>query len=97
MLYASSCGTKQILPSGCYCVAFLTSIHRLHAGLRVGTGVGRQGPQLLHHFDHLLLDAEEAWPALAPDVVLQLGARLTSKRAAHFLEWAVQGAPDSAR
>lgn len=41
--------------------------------------------------DHLLLDRDTAWPALKPDVVLQLGGRLTSKRLSQFLEWAALG------
>ncbi len=41
--------------------------------------------------DHLLLDRATAWPALQPDVVLQLGGRLTSKRLGQFLEWAALG------
>ena len=56
----------------------------------MGASTPRGAPQqrgLLHAFDHVLL-AEEAWPDLAPDVVLQLGARLPSKRLARFLEWA---------
>lgn len=66
------------------------------SGLRVGASAG-QGVQLLHHFDHALLVAEEAWPVLAPDVVLQLGGRLTSKRTAQFLEWAAQPPGDTGR
>lgn len=50
---------------------------------------------LIHQFDHLLLDREEVWPALRPDVVLQLGCRLVSKRAAQFLEWAAQPLPEA--
>ncbi len=51
---------------------------------------GRSDVALVHHFDHLLLDKDALWPALRPDVVLQLGGRLVSKRAAQFLEWAAQ-------
>lgn len=41
---------------------------------------------VLHHFDQMLLDMA-AWPALKPDVVLQLGNHLVSKRVLQFLEW----------
>ena len=34
----------------------------------------------------MLLD-KAAWPALKPDVVLQVGNHLVSKRVLHFLEW----------
>ena len=66
------------------------------AGLRVGLGVAHipaaSAPlALVHHMDHLLLDRDAAWPALQPDVVLQLGGRLTSKRLGQFLEWAALG------
>lgn len=68
-------------------------------GLRVGLGEAPgasitaypAAPVLVRHMDHLLLDREELWPALQPDVVLQLGGRLTSKRLAQFLEWAALG------
>ena len=67
----------------------------IDAGLRVGIG-SRQSPVapaavLVQHMDHLLLDCVTARPALQPDVVLQLGGRLTSKRLAQFLEWAALG------
>ena len=48
-------------------------------------------PCLVRHMDHLLLDRDTAWRALQPDVVLQLGGRLTSKRLSQFLEWAALG------
>jgi hypothetical protein len=51
---------------------------------------------LLHHFEHLLLDHGEAWRALRPDTVLQLGGRITSKRTGQFLEWAAQPLDDGA-
>ena len=41
--------------------------------------------------DHILLDRAAAWPAVQPDVVLQLGGRLTSKRLQQFLEWSAIG------
>jgi 2-succinyl-5-enolpyruvyl-6-hydroxy-3-cyclohexene-1-carboxylate synthase len=66
------------------------------AGLRVGASE-RSDVALVHHFDHLLLDKEALWPALRPDVVLQLGGRLVSKRAAQFLEWAAQPLPKDDR
>lgn len=40
----------------------------------------------MHHFDQMLLD-KAAWPVLKPDVVLQLGNHLVSKRVLQFLEW----------
>jgi isochorismate synthase/2-succinyl-5-enolpyruvyl-6-hydroxy-3-cyclohexene-1-carboxylate synthase/2-succinyl-6-hydroxy-2,4-cyclohexadiene-1-carboxylate synthase/O-succinylbenzoate synthase len=60
------------------------------SGLRVAA---RPGPgaasalAVLPHFDLALME-RDAWPALAPDVVLQFGARLTSKRLQAFAEWA---------
>lgn len=42
---------------------------------------------VLHHFDQVLLD-KASWAALKPDVVLQLGSHLVSKRTTQFLEWA---------
>jgi isochorismate synthase/2-succinyl-5-enolpyruvyl-6-hydroxy-3-cyclohexene-1-carboxylate synthase/2-succinyl-6-hydroxy-2,4-cyclohexadiene-1-carboxylate synthase/O-succinylbenzoate synthase len=78
------------------CLCLIKQALCAHAGLRVGASAG-QRVQLLHHFDHVLLGAEDAWPALAPDVVLQLGGRLTSKRAAQFLEWAAQPPSDTGR
>ena len=48
-------------------------------------------PLLVRHMDQLLLDQGELWLTLQPDVVLQLGGRLTSKRLAQFLEWAALG------
>ena len=67
-----------------------------HAGLRVGASESAD-VALIHHFDHLLLDREEMWPGLRPDVVLQLGCRLVSKRAAQFLEWAAQPLQEAER
>ena len=67
------------------------------AGLRLGLSApaggagGGAAPVLVRHMDQLLLDRQELWPALQPDVVLQLGGRLTSKRLAQFLEWAALG------
>lgn len=51
-------------------------------------GGGGAGPAVVHHFDQLLLLDRRHWPALRPDVVLQLGGHLTSKRLNQFLEWA---------
>lgn len=86
--------------------------------MRVGAAPAPGCPPVLHHFDHLLLDAPAGAPppagdrardpgaknpkpdaealrgALRPDAVLQLGGRLTSKRAQAFLEWAAL--PDAA-
>ena len=56
----------------------------------MGANVHSGNRRVLRNFDHLLLDRQQAWPALRPDVVLQLGGRLTSKRAAQFLEWAAK-------
>ena len=41
---------------------------------------------ILHQFDQVLLD-KAAWQAAKPDVVLQLGSHLVSKRLLQFLEW----------
>lgn len=62
------------------------------SGIRVGS-VPSEGASLVlvNHFDHILL-AREHWPELQPDVVLQLGGHVTSKRTSQFLEWAAQGA-----
>lgn len=45
-------------------------------------------PPVVYHFDHVLLGAasEETRTLLAPDVVLQLGTRVTSKRTCTFLD-----------
>ena len=53
-----------------------------------GGGGGAADPAVVHHMDQLLLLDRRHWPALRPDVVLQLGGHLTSKRLAQFLEWA---------
>ncbi len=58
------------------------------AGLRIGHAPKSAG--LMQHFDHVLLDRDEVWPAVRPDVVLQLGGRITSKRVSEFLSWAAQ-------
>ena len=42
---------------------------------------------VIHHFDQLLLLDRAQWEALRPDVVLQLGGHLTSKRLNQFLGW----------
>ena len=49
-----------------------------------------QSARLMQHFDHVLLDRDEVWPAVRPDVVLQLGGRITSKRVSEFMSWAAQ-------
>ncbi|KAK9806829.1 hypothetical protein WJX72_004058 [[Myrmecia] bisecta] len=68
------------------------------SGLKVGSRStsAPAAPATLQFFDHLLLD-KEAWPALRPEVVLQLGGRLTSKRTAQFLEWAALGDVSASR
>lgn len=45
-------------------------------------------PPVVYHFDHVLLGAQTdpARTSLAPDVVLQLGSRVTSKRTSTFLD-----------
>jgi 2-succinyl-5-enolpyruvyl-6-hydroxy-3-cyclohexene-1-carboxylate synthase len=45
-------------------------------------------PPIVYHFDHVLLGAasDETRTLLAPDVVLQLGTRVTSKRTCTFLD-----------
>ena len=59
----------------------------LHAGLRMGVSeMSSKEHAILHQFDQMLLD-KAAWPALKPDVVLQLGNHLVSKRVLQFLEW----------
>lgn len=67
----------------------------LRAGVRGAPEAGTSGaaaaaanqPAVIHHFDHLLLLDRQQWGALRPDVVLQLGGHLTSKRLNQFLEW----------
>ena len=41
--------------------------------------------------DGVLAGGAPVWGVLCPDVILQVGARLTSKRVASFLEWAAVG------
>lgn len=63
--------------SVCYCIA----------GLRVGMSeASAEQLTVVHQFDQVLLD-KASWPALKPDVVLQLGSHLVSKRTLNFLEW----------
>ena len=58
----------------------------LPAGLRVGMSEALSKEHvILHQFDQMLVD-KEAWPALKPDAVLQLGNHLVSKRVLQFLE-----------
>lgn len=63
----------------------------LLSGLRAGVpSSGARSPSgaaVIHHFDHLLLLDRQQWEQLRPDVVLQLGGHLTSKRVTQFLEW----------
>lgn len=54
--------------------------------LQVEVGVPKPSP-----CSHL---QEGDWPAVAPDVILQLGGHLTSKRLGQFLDWAALGAAD---
>ncbi|GIL93104.1 hypothetical protein Vretifemale_20563 [Volvox reticuliferus] len=46
---------------------------------------------LVHHMDHLLLGDRAWWGQLRPDVILQLGPHLTSKRLGQFMDWAAMG------
>jgi isochorismate synthase/2-succinyl-5-enolpyruvyl-6-hydroxy-3-cyclohexene-1-carboxylate synthase/2-succinyl-6-hydroxy-2,4-cyclohexadiene-1-carboxylate synthase/O-succinylbenzoate synthase len=65
------------------------------SGLRAGAAPPGGGAPLalVPHFDQALAAGPAAWRALRPDVVLQLGGRVTSKRTAQFVEWAARGAP----
>ena len=63
------------------------------AGLRVG-GASTALPGHIRHLDHMLLDRTHVWPAARPDVTLQLGRRLVSKRTSQFLEWAAAPTSD---
>ena len=59
----------------------------VHVGLRVGVSEACSKEHvIMHQFDQVLLD-KAAWPAVRPDVVLQLGSHLVSKRVMQFLEW----------
>jgi isochorismate synthase/2-succinyl-5-enolpyruvyl-6-hydroxy-3-cyclohexene-1-carboxylate synthase/2-succinyl-6-hydroxy-2,4-cyclohexadiene-1-carboxylate synthase/O-succinylbenzoate synthase len=64
------------------------------SGLRVGSSSGSSGSSgvvMLHHMDHLLLPPSGSgsntgwWEQLQPDVVLQVGPRVTSKRLNQFM------------
>ncbi|GIL50277.1 hypothetical protein Vafri_6487 [Volvox africanus] len=46
---------------------------------------------LVHHMDHILLGDRAWWEQLRPDVILQLGPHLTSKRVGQFTDWAAMG------
>ena len=80
----ASCPVMEALPS--------LSKFPPHAGLRV-KGQGSQGsfrlPRHVPYLDHMLVEREAVWPAIRPDVVLQLGGRVVSKRIGQFLEWSV--------
>jgi hypothetical protein len=87
------------------------------SGARVGAVLPSPDPEghpvMLHHFDHLLLDAaagaaaagggkhpdgvQALRAALRPDAVLQLGGRLTSKRLQAFLEGSAMPDVESGR
>lgn len=59
-----------------------------------------RGVCLVHHMDLLLLGEVSWWGALQPDVVVQLGRHLTSKRLAQFLVsngWALECVRNQAR
>ncbi|KAG6548096.1 hypothetical protein Mapa_010376 [Marchantia paleacea] len=60
------------------------------SGLRIGkvmcsSRVGERKVNIIHHFDQVLLSSSVS-QSLRPDVVLQIGSRLTSKRLSQFLE-----------
>ncbi len=59
----------------------------LRAGVPAACAAGAAGTAVIHHMDNLLLLDRQQWGALRPDVVLQLGGHLTSKRVGQFLEW----------
>ena len=63
------------------------------SGLRVRAAAS---PALLPHFDLALME-RAAWPQLQPDVILQFGGRLTSKRVQAFLEWSASAADHGTR
>lgn len=66
------------------------------SGLRLGVlhQAGREnGHYLLNCFDHMLLCDTKFWHEIKPDVVLQIGGHLTSKRIAQFMEWCSLGVP----
>ncbi|GFR45865.1 hypothetical protein Agub_g7316 [Astrephomene gubernaculifera] len=52
-------------------------------------------PFIVHHMDQLLLGDREWWRQLRPDVILQLGPHLTSKRLGQFMDWAAMGDEES--
>lgn len=65
----------------------MSNQQELLAGLRLGvTEASSKKHVILHHFDQMLLD-KAVWPVLKPDVVMQLGSHLVSKRVLQFLEW----------
>jgi isochorismate synthase/2-succinyl-5-enolpyruvyl-6-hydroxy-3-cyclohexene-1-carboxylate synthase/2-succinyl-6-hydroxy-2,4-cyclohexadiene-1-carboxylate synthase/O-succinylbenzoate synthase len=62
------------------------------SGLRVGSSSSSSSSGVLQHFDHVLLGpgaaagaAADWWGKLQPDVVVQLGPRVTSKRVNQFM------------
>ncbi|KAL2645330.1 hypothetical protein R1flu_012917 [Riccia fluitans] len=66
------------------------------SGLRIGkvlcsSQVGERKVNIIHNFDQVLL-SNSVVQSLKPDVVLQIGSRLTSKRLSQFLEVASPGA-----
>lgn len=56
------------------------------SGLSVGA-MQQEGVAVMSHLDNLLLD-KEMWPSISPDLILQIGGRIISKRTYQFLEWA---------
>jgi isochorismate synthase/2-succinyl-5-enolpyruvyl-6-hydroxy-3-cyclohexene-1-carboxylate synthase/2-succinyl-6-hydroxy-2,4-cyclohexadiene-1-carboxylate synthase/O-succinylbenzoate synthase len=62
------------------------------SGSEQGDISSSRGVCLVHHLDLLLLGETSWWGALQPDVVVQLGRHLTSKRLAQFLVRRWQGA-----
>ncbi|MEW5311202.1 MAG: hypothetical protein WDW38_002937 [Sanguina aurantia] len=67
------------------------------SGLRLGLGASTTksgagcASLMLHHVDHLLLGDKRTWAELQPEVILQIGGHLTSKRLGQFMEWAAMG------
>ena len=54
-------------------------------GSSSGSSSSSSGGVYVHHMDHLLLGGADWWSELQPDVVLQLGRHITSKRLGQFM------------
>lgn len=66
-------------------MGYLLSSWEVLAGIAVGAAQ-QQKVVVISHSDLLLLDKESCWSALRPDVILQLGGRITSKRMTQFMD-----------